>query len=261
MNRIRGLSEEQTLRGQVVLITGASRGIGAATAKLFGAHGATVAVNYHQNEQKAKQIVQEIEALEGKALAIQAAIDDAQQVATMVTQVEEELGPIDTLVMNAQPHKLFAFAPFAEFDWEVFQEMTLGNMAGVYFPARAVIPSMIQRKRGNLIAVSSGASRLSLEGSVAQAAGKAGVDAMVRVLARELGPHGIRVNTIAPGWVETDATAGLEAGKLKAASETPLGARIAQPEDIAGAIYLLALGEAQFLTGTYITVNGGYSML
>src|SRR5581483_3671434 len=78
---------------------------------------------------------------------------------------------------------------------------------------------------------------------------------------RELGPHGIRVNTIAPGWVETDATAGLEAGKLKAASETPLGARIAQPEDIAGAIYLLALGEAQFLTGTYITVNGGYSML
>lgn len=260
MQRQQVVREEQTLRGQVVLVTGASRGIGAATARLFGAHGATVGVNYYQNEQKARQIVQEIEALGGKALAIQATIDDAREVAAMVTQVEEELGPIDTLVMNAAPVKRYVFAPFAEFDWEVFGGMVLGNLAGIYFPARAVVPLMIQRKRGNLIAVSSTISRLSLEGSIAHAAGKSGVDAMVRVLAQELGPHGIRVNTIAPGMVETEASAGQSDESKRMAARRSSLRRIAQPEDIAGAIYLLALGEAGFLTGSYLSVSGGTYM-
>jgi 3-oxoacyl-[acyl-carrier protein] reductase len=178
----------------------------------------------------------------------------------MVKQVEEELGPIETLVMNAAPVKRFVFAPFAEFDWEVFQGMVLGNLAGIYFPARAVAPLMIQRKRGNLIAVSSTISRLNREGTVAHAAGKSGVDAMMRVLAQELGPYGIRVNTIAPGPVETDATAAISAEiKQMTARMAPLR-RIAQPEDIAGAIYLLALDEAQFITGSYTSVSGGIYM-
>lgn len=178
----------------------------------------------------------------------------------MVTRVEEELGPIETVVMNAAPIKRHLFAPFVEFDWEVFEGMVLGNLAGIYFPAQAVVPLMIQRKRGNLIGVSSTISRLSREGSIAHAAGKSGVDAMVRVLAQELGPHGIRVNTIAPGLVETEASAGQsEETRQMAARWSPLR-RLAQPEDIAGAIYLLALGEAGFLTGSYLSVSGGTYM-
>jgi 3-oxoacyl-[acyl-carrier protein] reductase len=254
------IPQDQALQGRVVLITGASRGIGAATARLFGAHGATVGVNYYRSEQEARQIVRDIEAFGGKALALRATIDDAQEVARMVKQVEEELGPIDTLVMNAAPVKQVVFAPFVEFEWEVFQGMVLGNLAGVYFPARAIAPLMIQRKRGNLIAVSSTTSRLNREGTVAHTAGKSGVDAMMRILAQELGPYGIRANTIAPGVVETAATAAIsDEIKQARARMSPLR-RIAQPEDIAGAIYLLARDEAQFITGSYTSVSGGIYM-
>lgn len=99
------IAKAQTLQGRVALITGASRGIGAATARLFAAHGALVGVNYYRSEDEATQIVREIEASGGKALAVQASVDDPRQVAAMVKQVEEELGPIETLVMNAAPTK------------------------------------------------------------------------------------------------------------------------------------------------------------
>src|SRR6266542_255686 len=250
------VSKDQTLQGRVALITGASRGIGAATARLFAAHGAHIGVNYHQSEQAAFQIVKEIEAGGGKALAVQASVDDPQQVAAMVKQVEEELGPIETLVMNAAPTKRFVFAPFLDFDWGIFQDMVLGELAGIYFPAQAVAPLMIERKQGNLIAVSSPLSRMGWPGTLAHAAGKAGVDSIVRTLAVELGPHGIRVNTIAPGAVSTDSNPMSEEAKQMSVRMTPLR-RVAQAEDIAGAIYLLALDEAQFITGSYTSASGG----
>lgn len=250
------VSKDQTLQGRVALITGASRGIGAATARLFAAHGALVGVNYHRSEQEALKIVQEIEAIGGKALAVQASVDDPQQVAAMVKRVEEELGPIETLVMNAAPTKRFAFAPFLEFDWGIFQDMVNGELAGIFFPAQAVAPLMIQRNRGNLIAVSSPLSRMGWPGSLAHAAGKSGVDAMARTLAVELGPHGIRVNTIAPGAVQTDSNPMSEEAKEMNARTTPLR-RVAQAEDVAGAIYLLALDEAGFISGSYTAASGG----
>jgi len=251
--------KDQTLQGQVALITGASRGIGAATARLFAAHGALVGVNYHRSEQEALQIVQEIEAIGGKALALQAAVDDPEQVAGMVKRVEEELGPIETLVMNAAPTKRFAFAPFLEFDWGIFQDMVNGELVGIFFPAQAVAPLMIQRNRGSLIAVSSPLSRMGWPGSLAHAAGKSGVDAMARVLAQELGPHGIRVNTIAPGAVPTDSNPMSEEAKEMTRRTTPLR-RVAQAEDVAGAIYLLALDEAGFISGSYTAASGGQYM-
>jgi 3-oxoacyl-[acyl-carrier protein] reductase len=146
-----------------------------------------------------------------------------------------------------------------KFPGKIFQDMVLGELAGIYFPAKAVAPLMVQRKHGHLIAISSGLGRLSLPGTIAHAAGKSGVDAMARVLAQEYGPHGIRVNTIAPGKV-MDGTADQGAEIKQLAERTiPLG-YIAQAEDIAGAIYLLALKESQYITGAYIPVNGGSHM-
>jgi len=247
---------EQTLHNQVILVTGASHGIGAATAKLLAAHGAAVGANYHQNEQEAHKIVQEIKDAGGHALALQANVGDASQVKAMVKRAEEELGPIDTVVMNAIAARRFVFASFADIAWEDFQDMVLGELAGIYFPAKAVAPLMVQRKRGHLIAISSGLGRLGFPGTIAHAVGKSGVDAMVRVLAQEYGPYGIRVNTIAPGKVKTDQNTET---KHLIDRAIPLG-YIAQPEDIAGAIYLLALKEAQYITGAYISVNGGSHM-
>ena len=119
---------------------------------------------------------------------------------------------------------------------------------------------MIQRKHGSLIAVSSPLSRMGWPGTLAHAAAKAGVDSMVRTLAMELGPHNIRVNAIAPGAVATDSNPMTEEAKKMNINMTPLR-RVAQPEDIAGAIHLLALDEAQFITGSYTSASGGLQML
>lgn len=259
------ITDEQTprirlLEGQVALITGASRGIGAATARLFARHGAAVGVNYNASAGRAGEVVEAIRAEGGRAIAVQASVDDAEQVAAMVQRVEKELGPIDTLVMNAVAIHKFPFAPFLESSWDMFQDVVMGELAGVYFPTRAVAPLMVERKRGNLIAVSSLITRSTREGSGAHAAGKASVDGLTRVLARELGPHGVRVNIVAPGLVATEASAPVIGGNEQAIGATLPLRRIAQPEDVAGAILLLATQEAGYLTGNYLAVGGGSYM-
>jgi 3-oxoacyl-[acyl-carrier protein] reductase len=260
------------LQGHVALITGASRGIGAATARLFAQHGAAVGVNYNASAARAQEVVEAIRAAGGRAIAVQASVDDAEQVEAMVQQIEQELGPIDTLVMNAiagskpvdnsdkstaAPRSKSFFGPFVESDWELYQNMVTRTLAGVYIPARIVAPLMIERKHGNLIAVSSLAARIARPGSGALAAGKGSVDALMKVLVSELGPHGIRVNIVAPGAIETEASAAvIEQYKDMLNATLPLR-RIGQPEDVAGAILLLATEEARYLTGNYFAVGGG----
>ena len=200
------------LRGHVALITGASRGIGAATARLFAQHGAAVGVNYHTSAARAQEVVKTIRAFGGRAIAIEASVDSAEEVEAMVQRVEQELGPIDTLVMNAiadsksnaslDKHVAAVrsiFTPFLESDWEHYQNSVIRQLSGVYVPARIMAPLMVERKRGNLIAVSSTVARMSYLGTSALASGKASVEALMRVLVSELGPHGIRVNAVSPG--------------------------------------------------------------
>lgn len=251
----------QLLKNHVVLITGASRGIGAATARLFARHGATVGVNYHSNGERAREVVAAIEEEGGRAIAVQASVDNQEQITAMVHRVEQELGPIDTLVLNAAAVHRFVLGPFLESTWDIYQDMVMGELASVYLPARIVAPLMVERKRGNLIAVSSIVARTAPDGSGAHAVGKGSVEALMRVLARELGPHGIRANVVAPGPTETDSTATvLPPRKQMIEKALPLR-RVGQPEDVAGAILLLATAEAGYLTGNCLTVNGGGYML
>jgi 3-oxoacyl-[acyl-carrier protein] reductase len=247
-------------KDRIVLVTGASRGIGAATALRFAQHGAVVAVNYYKSKDAAERVVAEIEAMGGKALAVQADVGSAEQVEAMVQRVEEQLGAIDTLALNATAVREFSFKPFLEYTWDTFTDLVLGELGGVYFPARAVAPRMVERKHGNIIAVSSTVSRSGVAGTTAHAAGKSGVDAFVRVLAAELGPYGIRVNAIAPGLVRTEATAHWSEERIQALSRMFPLRRVAQPEDVAGAIVLLASDDAGFITGNYISVSGGAYM-
>jgi 3-oxoacyl-[acyl-carrier protein] reductase len=218
-----------------------------------------VGVNYNRSATEAQEVVAAIEAEGGRALAVQASIAHPDQIAAMVQEVEQKLGPIDTLVMNAAAvHKDTAlFGPFLESNWETYQDVVLGELAGIYHPARALAPLMVERKRGNLIAISSLIARKTPPGSGPHAAGKASVEALMKVLVSELGPHGIRVNVVAPGVTETGALVGDMQEHLQRAEATFPLRRLGQPEDIAGAILLLATDEARYLTGNYLAAGGG----
>jgi len=247
------------LENKVALVTGASRGIGAATAKLLARHGATVAVNFHQSAAAAGALASEIEAAGGRALAIGADVRERAQVETMVERVAATLGPVDILVLNAAIQ--FPMVPFVDYPWEAFEAKLTGELKASFFCCRAVVPSMVERGRGSIIAVSSGLSRHPGFGFCAHSTAKSALDAFARALALELGPHGIRVNVVAPGLTLTDATAGLpQQVKDAMARQTPLG-RNALAEDVAGAILALACDEAGFVSGAYVPVSGGSQMM
>ena len=247
------------LQDRIVLVTGASRGIGAATARLLAAHGAAVAVNYVHNEKAATAVVEAIEAEGGRAVAVQADVRDQSEVEAMVGWVSDELGFIDTLVNNASIQ--FPVVPFMEYPWEAFHDKLVGELGAAFFCCRAVAPAMIEAGPGCIIAVSSGLSRHPGHGFCAHSTAKSGLDAFARALALELGPHGIRVNTVSPGLTITDATAFLpQEAKDASARAAPLG-RNAEPEDIAGVILAMAADATGFMTGAYMPVSGGSLML
>jgi len=249
----------QLLRDHVALVTGASRGIGAATAKLLGQHGAAVGVNYYGSEAAAQEVVESITSNGGRAVALQADVRDPRQVEAMVQQVADTLGAIDTLVINANAN--FPMAPFVAYSWEDFEAKLLGELKGAFLPCKAVVPSMIEHKRGCIIAVSSGLSRHPGEGFIAHSTAKSGLDAFIKSLALELGSHGIRANVVSPGLTLTDATARLPQEHKDASAQMVPLKRNGLPEDVAGAILLLASDEAKFITGVYLPVSGGVQML
>lgn len=225
-----------------------------------------LALTIPSNEATARQVVDAIANDGGKAVAVQADVRDMQQVESMVKQVTETFGAIDTLVLNANAS--FKIAPFMEQTWEEFEAKLVGELKSAFYPCKAVVPSMSEHKRGCIIAISSIASRHADEGFSAHTTAKSALDGFVKSLAKELGPDGIRVNAlakltegIAPGVTLTDALASQpQDWKDQVAQMTPLR-RNGQPEDIAGAVLLLASEPARFITGTYLMVNGGSQML
>ena len=240
---------------KVVFIPGSSRGIGAATARLFAKHGAAVVVNYLTNASAAERVVHDITSAGGRAIAVRADVRVSADVANMVQTVEEQLGPIDTLVRNA--NIMVPIAPVVDLRWDDFAAKVVGEMQAVFYCVQAVVPGMLERRQGCIIAVSSDVARHPAGGMSAHSTAKSALEALMRSLALELGPAGIRVNTIAPGLTLTDVASRLpEQLKQTVASMTPLG-RSALPEDIAGAILTLARDEAGFVTGNYVVVDGG----
>ncbi|MGI6657095.1 MAG: SDR family NAD(P)-dependent oxidoreductase [Desulfobulbus sp.] len=248
----------QLLAGKTALITGAGRGIGAATAKLFAEHGAAVAVNYLSNAGTADAVVKEITAKGGRAIPVQADATKPEDIKRMAAQVTAELGPIDILVINA--FFTFPMVPFLEYSWEDFSTKVGNELKSAFFCCQEIAPAMAERKSGSILILSSTLSRQAAPGFLAHSTGKSALDAFVKSLALELGPHGIRVNAVAPGLTETDATVDVpDESRNMQAQMTPLG-RNARPEDVAGALLMLAGDQAGFITGIHMPVCGGFQM-
>lgn len=253
------MANTKELQNTVVLITGASRGIGAASAKLFASKGARVAVNYFGSEEAANEVVSSIKMRGGTAIAVRADVTDKLAVDSMVMQVTEELGAIDVLVLNASIK--FPIKRFGQMQWEEFAPKVVGELEAAFHPCKAIVPLMEKRRTGCIIAVSTGLSRHPGEGFVAHSVAKSGLDAFVKSLALELGPKGIRVNAVAPGLVDTDATAFMPKERKDAYAQNVPLRRVATPDDIAGAIVLLCMEQSKYLTGVYLPVSGGMQMI
>ena len=247
------------LKNRIALITGSSRGIGASTAKLFAQHGASVAVNYNKSEDAAIRVVEEIVSKGGKAIAIKADVTDFNEVKNMVDRVTSEFGFIDTLIINASMH--FKYAQFLEQEWEDIENKIVGEVKSFFNPCKIILPSMIEKRKGCIISVSSGLSKKPGGGFIAHSAAKAALNMMSSSLSHEVGQYGIRVNAIAPGLTLTDATSGQPEERRRKSAETNPMKRIGQPDDLAGAILLLASDYAGYITGGYIPVDGGTTIL
>lgn len=247
------------LHGKVVLVTGGSRGIGLSTALLLAEQGATVAINYRDSEAQARHVQGLIEAEGGTADVFAADVTRADDVDAMVAAVHDRFERIDVLVANAHMH--FRHAPVLGYDWADLERKVGDELKAVFHVSQAVAPEMVARGNGSIIAVSSTLSKRSNTGFLAQSTAKAAVDAFVRTLATELGPHGVRANTVAPGLTLTDAAMPMAPHvKEQVAAQCPMR-RNGLPEDMAGAVVFLASDLSRFMTGTYLPVDGGFTTL
>jgi 3-oxoacyl-[acyl-carrier protein] reductase len=246
------------LKNKVAVVTGSSRGIGAAIAKTLASHGAKVVVNYTASKEAGQKVVAEIVAAGGRALLARADVTVRPEVEGMVKAVEAELGPIDILVNNA--NMSFPIVPFTEYRWEDFERKLTNEMKASFYTCQAVVPGMIRRGGGAIVNVSSGLSRAPGPGFIAHSSAKSALDAFSRSLALELGPHGVRVNVVAPGLTLTDATSHQPKQMHdEIAARTPLR-RLAEPEDVAGAVLFFCSDASRHVTGSYLPVCGGSQM-
>ena len=237
------------------LITGASRGIGAAAARLLAARGYAVAINYCRSGDRALALAEELSRAGHTALPVRADVSDPDQVQAMVDTVLDKFCQLDTLVCNAGISHFGLLSDLTEAEWRHIFGV---NVDGVFHCCRAVIPHMVRRKAGRIVTVSSMWGQTGASCEAAYSASKAAVIGLTRALARELGPSGIAVNCVAPGVIETEMNAALSPETLAAlAEETPLG-RLGTAEEAARAIAYLATEEAGFITGQVLGVNGGF---
>jgi 3-oxoacyl-[acyl-carrier protein] reductase len=242
------------LQGKTALITGGSRGIGRAIALLFAQHGCDVAFTYSRSEQMAKELVQTIAGIGGKALAIQSDAANFDAAGQVVQQVVDAWGKIDILVCNAGITRDNLILRMNEQQWD---EVMDTNLKSVFNYCHAVAPVMMRQRKGSIIAMSSVVGIAGNAGQTNYAASKAGVIALIKSLAKELGARNIRANAIAPGMILTDMTAVLPDGiKEQVKSSIPLR-RFGEAEEVAQVALFLASDMASYVTGEVLSVDGG----
>jgi 3-oxoacyl-[acyl-carrier protein] reductase len=245
------------LKGQSVLVTGASRGIGRAIALAFASAGADVAFTYASNEAAATEVKAEIEAKGVKAIAMKADAASSDAATMVIDDTIRQFGKIDILVNNAGITKDTLLMRMSESDWDAVLDT---NLKGVFLLTKAAIRPMMSAKKGKIITISSVVGLTGNPGQANYCASKAGVIGFSKSLAKEVGSRGITVNVIAPGYIETDMTGKLNEAQQKAILDLVPLKRIGKAEDIAQAALFLASSAADYITGETIRVDGGMAM-
>jgi len=244
------------LEGRKALITGGSRGIGKATSLLFARAGSDVAINYLSKSQAAEEVKEEVSRIGRECLVFKADVSRKGDIALMVRNILERWNRIDVLVNNAG---IWTYGEMGDMPEEIWAETMKINLDGVFHTCNAVVPFMKEKKRGWIINVSSTAAVRGEAFHSHYAASKGALVSLTKSLALELAPFNIRVNCVAPGWVDTDMCAGVfkDADFRREVQESIPLKRIPPPKDIAGPILFLASDLAQHITGEVINVNGG----
>ncbi len=249
-----------TLKGRTALVTGASRGIGRAIALRLAREGAAIGINYRERVRDAEALANDIRNEGGHALPLRADVGDSRAVRAMIETLEAESGPIDILINNAG---VFRQGDLADFDYSQMEGMRRTNVDGLVNSTRAVVPGMQAHGFGRIVNLTSIAAHGTvMAGTTFYAATKAAVSVLTRRFAMELGPHGVTVNAIAPGFVATEMVAqGRSPAEIASLSEQiaakTMVRRVGKPEDIAHAVAFLVSPESGFITGQVLTVDGG----
>jgi 3-oxoacyl-[acyl-carrier protein] reductase len=245
------------LEGKVAVVTGASKGIGAAIAKHLAAEGAAVVVNYSSSKDGAERVVGDITGGGGRAVAVKANVAKKADIDQLFAETKKAFGPIDILVNNAG---IYEFSPVEDITEEHYRKQFDLNVLGLTLATQAAV-RQFNPKGGSIVNISSVVSTLGVPGAAIYSGTKGAVDAITRSLAKELGPRGIRVNAINPGMVETEGVhaAGIAGSEMRkqVEAQTPLG-RIGQPQDVATVAVFFASSDSVWITGETLTVAGGY---
>ncbi len=242
---------------KVAVVTGSSRGIGRAIALRLAEGGARMVINYRSNEAAANDVVAQIEAAGGQAIAVQADVSQPAEAEALMAAAKEAFGRIDILVNNAGTTRDTLIMRMSERDWDTVLDT---NLKGTFNCIKAVSRQMMRQRYGRIVNITSIAGLVGNAGQANYASAKAGLIGLTKSVAKELGSRGITCNAVAPGLVPTDLTASLPKELVGLAVEhTPLG-RTGTPEDMAAAAAFLASDEAGFITGQVLAVDGGLSM-
>lgn len=244
------------LTGKVAVVTGASKGIGAGIAKALGREGAKVVVNYASDKAGAERVVAEIKSQGGDAIAVGASVAKTAEIAKLFDETKKAFGKVDVLVNNAG---VYSFAPLEAVEEAEIDRIFDTNVKGLLLTSKAAVPHF-PAEGGNIINIGSVVSELTPPASSVYTGTKGAVDAITRVLAKELGPRKIRVNSVNPGFTVTEGThtAGIVDSDFErgAVADTPLG-RSGTPDDIADVVTFIASDEARWVTGSLLQAGGG----